>query len=581
MTKEANRAIGIYLLSENEKMFEYIDLENIKSLLLQEKDVVDVFVHDQPCSVEEIESIVKRYQEFKPSRILVGCCQTATGEILKRALIEAGMNKYLFEQVNLRELAILVHTDREAATRKARSLILSEIARLRAAKPLEDLIIPIQDSVLVIGGGVAGMASAKAIADEGYKVYLVEKSSELGGRTYQLSTTFPTHECGICCMRYCRECVLTPKIPEIITHPNIEVMTGSNVQEISGRFGKRHIKVESDGEVREFDVGIIVVATGSKTFDPVSLPEYRYDELDDVVTSMEFCDIMANASKDDFRRPSDGKVPEIVNFALCVGSRDCHRANNHCSIVCCTYAIGSAKEFKLAHPEAEVYVHFIDLRGPYRGFETFVDEARQAGVIFMRGRVAEMLEGNEGKLIVRTEDADLGESLEIESDLVVLAVGQEPSDGSDIIARMLRLQVDVDGFMKDFNPMYPEEIKKGIYVVGCAQGPKGIRYSIDDAKKTALEVVNLIRAGEMAIENLVAEVNEETCRGCGRCVENCPFEAVKLVVKGDSKVAEVDEMVCEGCGICSVVCCNKSIWMRHYTRDGMLSQIRSVIKEVS
>ncbi|NYT11738.1 MAG: CoB--CoM heterodisulfide reductase iron-sulfur subunit A family protein [Methanomassiliicoccales archaeon] len=580
MAQSKEGTIAIYICSEQDKMCDFIDLESIRDMLLREKDVVDVLIHHQLCAVDEIIKIVERYREHKPERVLLGCCQTATSERLRESLIEAGLNKYLYERVNLKELVMLVHIDRERSTRRAKSLLLSGLARLRRAKPLDDIVMPIRDSVLIIGGGIAGMASAKAIADEGFKVYLVEKEKRLGGRAYQLSTTFPTHECGICCMRYCKECVLTPKIPEIATHPNIEVMLNSNVTHISGRFGERHIEVESNGDMQEFDVGIIIVATGSKTFDPISLPEYNYDRLENVVTSMEFCDIMAKASTADFRRPSDNKIPKVVNFVLCVGSRDCHRANNYCSIVCCTYAIGSAKEFKLAHPETEVYIHFIDLRGPYRGFETLLLEAREAGVIFIRGRVAEIID-DDGEILLRVEDADAGELLNIHSDLVILAVGQEPSVGSEELGKMLRLQVDIDGFLKDFNPMYPEEIRKGIYVVGCAQGPKGIRYSIDDAKRTAFEVINLLNKGEISIDNLVAEVNEHTCRGCGRCVENCPFEAVELVEKGDEKIAQVDEMVCEGCGICSVVCCNKSITMRHYTRDSLLSQVRSVIKEVS
>lgn len=580
MVQGREGTIALYLCSEENKMNDFIDLNSIREMLLQEKDVVDVLIHHQLCAVEEIAKIVERYREHKPERVLLGCCQTATSERLRESLIEAGLNKYLYERVNLKELAMLIHIDKETSTKRAKSLLLSGLARLRAAKPFDDIVMPIRDSALIVGGGIAGMASAKAIADEGFKVYLVEKEDQLGGRAYRLSTTFPTHECGICCMRYCKECVLTPKIPEISTHPNIEVILNSNIKQISGRFGERHVVVESKENTREFDVGIIIVATGSKSFDPITLPEYNYDRLENVVTSMEFCDIMAKASTGDFRRPSNGKIPKVVNFVLCVGSRDCHRANNYCSIVCCTYAIGSAKELKLAHPGTEVYVHFIDLRGPYRGFETLLLEAREAGVIFIRGRVAEIID-DDGEILLRVEDADAGELLDIHSDLVVLTVGQEPSVGSEELGKMLRLQVDVDGFLKDFNPMYPEQIRKGIYVVGCAQGPKGIRYSIDDAKRTALEVIGLLKAGEISIDNLVAEVNEHTCRGCGRCVENCPFEAVVLVEKGDEKVAHVDEMVCEGCGICSVVCCNKSIAMRHYTRDSLLSQVRSVIKEVS
>jgi heterodisulfide reductase subunit A2 len=580
MNGEAKRTIGVYLCSEMGKIGNDNDLEEIKAAMESEKDVIDVFVHPEICSKEGLALLLERYEKFKPQCALLVCSTPVVGEKLRNALVGAGLNKYLFEMVNLKELCSMVHSTEGFATKKAISMLLSCLARIRAAKPLDDIRIAIRDSVLVIGGGMAGMASAQSIADAGFKVHLVEKTAQLGGRAYRLSTTFPTHECGVCCMRYCRECVLTPKIPEIFSNPNIEVLLNAEIRSITGRFGDRHVVVEQNGQTLEFDVGIIIVAIGSKTYDPTGVPEYRYDQLEDVVDSMEFCDIMKEAATKGFRRPSNGEIPKVVDFVLCVGSRDRHRANQYCSIVCCTYAIGSAKEIKMAHPDTDVYIHFIDLRGPYRGFETLVDEAREAGVIFIRGRVAEILE-DDGRLLVRGEDADLGETLEIKSDLVVLTVGQEPSEGAEEIGRILRLQTDVDGFMKDFNPMYPEEIRKGIYVVGCAQGPKGIRYSIDDAKKTAGEVINLLRAGEIFIDNIVAEVNEDTCRGCGRCVENCPFEAVKLVEKEGVKKAQVDEMVCEGCGICSVICCNKSIRMRHYTRDGIVSQIRSVIREVA
>jgi len=581
MTVKDNKTLAVYICSEHGKIGDEDQLSKIQKALETEENLIDIYIHPELCSREGLNLLLKRFKDHKPDGVLLVCSTQAVGDKIRDALVSAGLNKYLFERINLKELWSHVHFPMQGnMINKAISIFRAGLARLRASKPLEDLRIPIRDSVLIIGGGVAGMAAAKMIADAGFKVYLVERESQLGGRAYQLSTTFPTHECGICCMRYCRECILTPKIPEMFSNPNIEVLLNAKVKSITGRFGERHVTVEQNGEQLEFNVGAIVVATGSKTYDPRGIPEYRYDQLEDVITSMEFCEIMRNAAKVGFRRPSDGKIPKRVNFVLCVGSRDRNRANHYCSIVCCTYAIGSAKELKLAHPETEVYVHYIDLRGPYRGFETFVDEAREAGVIFMRGRVAEILEGNDN-LIVRCEDTDIGHPVEIESDMVVLAVGQEPSEGADEIERMLRLQTDEDGFMKDFNPMYPEEIRKGIYVVGCAQGPKGIRYSIDDAKRAAAEVIDLLQAGEIYIDNVAAEVNVETCRGCGRCVENCPFEAVTLVEEEGLKKARVNEMACEGCGICSVVCCNKSIKMRYYTRDGILSQVKSVIWEVA
>lgn len=579
-SKSIGKSIGVYICTEEGEVEQLIDLDELKDMLLDQEGVIDVFIHDSICSKEGKELALERYMETRPERVLLIDSKPSVGNKIRDMMVAEGLNKYLFEQINLKELCLSVHKERDVAIRKTKSILLGGIARLRSAQPLEDIKMPITQEVLIIGGGVAGMASAIEIADSGYRVYLVEREEELGGRTYRLTTTFPTHECGICCMRYCKECVLTPNIPEVYTHSNIEVLTNSEVKEIIGYFGNRHVVIDHDGEERKVDVGAIVVATGSKTFNPINLPEYRYDEFDDVITSMEFIDIMERSPREGFRRPSDGKVPKTVNFILCAGSRDKNKANHYCSIVCCTYAIGSAKEMKLAHPDTEVYVHYIDLRGPYRGFETLLDEAREAGVIFVRGRLAEIV-GEGDQIILRTEDTDLGKIMEIESNLVVLAVGQEPNEGSEDIMRMTRLQADVDGFMKDFNPMFPEEIRKGIYVAGCAQGPRGIRYSIDDAKRVANEVIGLLDKGEISVENVVAEVSEETCRGCGRCMGNCPFEAITLVEKEGREVASVSENVCEGCGICSVVCCNKSMNMRHYSKEGISSQVRSVVKEVS
>ncbi len=579
MSDGTSKSIGVYICTEEGEVEKLIDLDELEEMLLEQEGVTDVFFHHSICSKEGKELVLERYKKSRPDGVLLIGSKPSVGNRIRDLMVAEGLNKYLFEQINLKELCLSIHKDREVAIKKAKSLLLGGIARLLSARPLEDIKMPIKQEVLVIGGGVAGMASAIEIADAGYKVYLVEREKELGGRTYRLTTTFPTHECGICCMRYCKECVLTPNIPEVYAHSDIEVFTNSEVKEITGYFGNRHVVIDHGGEEREVDVGAIVVTTGSKTFDPRNLPEYRYDEFDDVITSMEFVDIMERSPKEGFRRPSDGQVPKTVNFILCVGSRDKNKANHYCSIVCCTYAIGSAKEMKLAHPDTEVYVHYIDLRGPYRGFETLLDEAREAGVVFVRGRLAEVT-GEGDNIILRTEDTDLGKIMEIESDLVVLAVGQEPNEGSEDIMRMTRLQADVDGFMKDFNPMFPEEIKKGIYVAGCAQGPRGIRYSIDDATRVANEVIALLDKKDIFVENVMAEVDEETCRGCGRCVENCPFDAITLIEKDGREVASVAENVCEGCGICSVVCCNKSMNMRHYSRGGIISQVRSVVKEV-
>jgi heterodisulfide reductase subunit A len=310
-------------------------------------------------------------------------------------------------------------------------------------------------SVLVIGGGVAGMQAGIDLAKQGIHTYVVERDKELGGRTYQLSMTFPTHECKPdgCCMHYCRECIYTPKLGELLQNPNLEILLEAEVTNISGSAGSFKVEVTHVGEKKSLDVNAVIVATGSKTFDPNRIPEYGY-RYDDVITFLELEKMIVDQrlTGNEFKRPSDGKVPNEINFILCVGSRDTNKGNPHCSIVCCTYAIGQAKDLKRRYPNAKITIHYMDLRAAYRGFEEFYKEAQEMGVRFVRGRVSEVQKLNE-KYILKSENVDLGEPFEWESDLVVLVVGQEPHDGADKLAKMLELPLAENGFINDSLPL--------------------------------------------------------------------------------------------------------------------------------
>lgn len=581
--KERERkGLAVFLCTCRDEIGRKIDLESIAAELKNDPRVVAVGIHEALCSREGQEYLKEEAKAKKFERVAIGACSpNVQGLIITRALEEVGLNKYLIEQVNIREQCAWVHPDKKRATGKAKSLVKGAMARAEKLLPLEDIEIPIKPSALVIGGGVTGMQAALDIASAGYKTYLVERTEELGGRAYKLSMTFPTHNCGICCMQYCKECVFTPKIEDVLQNKNIEIMLNSEVEDITGGFGSRHVKVKTPKGPKEFDVGAIIVAIGSKTFDPNRIAELRY-ELPDVITTVELEQLLvAQREKGGWlQRPSDGKVPKTINFIQCVGSRDKVRGNLHCSLVCCTYAIGQAREIKRMNPDANVYIHYIDLRGPYRGFEEFYQGAKEEGINFVRGRFSEIVE-EKGRLFVRALDTDVDALLNIESDLVVLAVGQEPADGSDKIAKMLHIQTDIDKFMKDINPMFPSEFRRGIYVAGTAQGPKGIRYSIEDAKAAATNAIDLMKAGKVKFPRIVAFVDETRCRGCGRCEKACEYGAI-TVVQAEGKnvlVSKIDEITCEGCGQCAVACCNKAITVNGFRPEQVEAMIRAITEE--
>jgi heterodisulfide reductase subunit A len=498
---------------------------------------------------------------------------------MQKALEDAGLNKYLYEQTNIRELCGWVHDDMEKATNKSLSMLRAAVARAKLLEPLDDVELKVYPEALVIGGGIAGMQAALEIAARGFPVHIVERSDRLGGRAYKLSVTFPTHNCGICCMQYCKECVLTPKIEDVLQNPGIRTYFSSEIESIDGGFGDRLVKIRTPEGIREIRVGTIVVTTGSEVFDARRIPEYGYGRFRDVVTTMDLEKMLAKEREfhGQFVKPSDGKTkPKTVNFIQCVGSRDRMKGNLHCSLVCCTYAIGQAREIKKLHPDTNVYVHYIDLRGPYRGFEEFYEQAKVEGITFVRGRVSEVYE-DEGQLHLRSEDTDSGTSIDMQTDLVALAVGQEPAKDSDRLARLLHLSLDEDKFIKDLNPNFPSEYRRGVFVAGCAEGPKGIRYSVEDAKTAGGAAADMMSAGKAKKTKAIAVVDETRCRGCGKCEEICEYKAARVVEKDGRLVSVRDEARCEGCGVCAAACCNRSITIKHFTRPQVEAVISNLI----
>jgi len=335
------------------------------------------------------------------------------------------------------------------------------------------------------------MAASLAIARSGYSVYLVEKEEELGGRVYWLDQLNPTHELAEGCDGDITRCKTIPKIEEIESEDKIEVLLGTEVTGVSGEAPDFRVKVTKDGKEMDLEVGAIVVATGTKNFDPTQLKEYWYRENEDIITSSELVELFKK-NPVTLRRPSDGKIPSKVNFAQCVGSRDKHRGNPYCSVICCTFSVCFSRRIKEIHPDTEVYVHYIDLRGPYHGFENLLDKAHDEGVIFLKGKVGEIVP-KDGKLLVRAEEMDSGDLFFIDSDLVVLAVGQE-LDGSDRqMAEMLGIAISKNGFMMGMESL-GEDARKGIFAVGSVRGPMGAIHAVEDARSVTFDIIDFLNS---------------------------------------------------------------------------------------
>ncbi|MCK5420524.1 MAG: CoB--CoM heterodisulfide reductase iron-sulfur subunit A family protein, partial [Deltaproteobacteria bacterium] len=487
------------------------------------------------------------------------------------------------------------------------------------------------------------------------KVYLVEKDPSIGGHMMQLDKTFPTLDCSAC--------ILTPKMSDVGNHPNIELLTYSEITNVGGYVGNFKVTIKKKPryiiedkcngcgncisycpiempdpfnlnlsktkclyipfpqavpacfvidpdycrytlnreckqcepvckelgaidlkqkeQFIEVDVGTIIVATGFDTFDPTLKPELGYGLYPNVITGLEFERLSSASGPTTGDVMINGKKPKNVVFIHCVGSRDKTVGNEYCSRVCCMYTAKQAHLIKDKIPDAKVTVFYIDVRAFGKGFEEFYDRVKQEGIIYRRGNVAEVYKRGE-KLVVKAEDTLLGQLVEVETDLVVLAVGMVPRADSNTVNNLLKLSQSSDKFLLEAHPkLRPvDTASDGIFLAGCCQGPKDIPDTVAQASAAASKACIPLSQGKVRTEAQVAQVNDLLCRGCGFCVEVCPYDAIELkptVIAGETvDVASVNEVLCKGCGACVAACLSGAIQQKSFTDEQLLSMIASL-----
>jgi heterodisulfide reductase subunit A len=335
----------------------------------------------------------------------------------------------------------------------------------------------------------------------------------------------------------------------------------------------------------ELDIGTIIVATGYDQFNPSLKPEYGYDLYENVITGLEFERLSTASGPTGGKIEIEGKEPKDVVFISCVGSRDKQVGNEYCSRVCCMYIAKQAQLVKEHIPDANITVFYTDVRAFGKGYEAFYARVQREGVKYIRGNAAEVYKKKKGgKIIVKGEDTLLGKVVEIEADLVILATGMVPSKDADKIVNLLKLPKDPDNFLLEAHPkLRPvDTVIDGVFLAGCCQSPKDIPDTVSQAKAAALCAVAKMAKGKVENEPIVAVVDESLCRGCGRCIQTCEFDAIeaKEIREGFLFVAHSNEARCKGCGACSVVCPSSAITMNHFTDNQILAMVRAPFVEV-
>ena len=326
------------------------------------------------------------------------------------------------------------------------------------------------------------------------------------------------------------------------------------------------------------DVGAIIIATGYDPFDARRKPEFGYGQYPGVLSALEFERLTAENGPTGGHLvvPGTEKEPQEVVFIHCVGSRDKLLGNEYCSRVCCMYTAKQANVVLDQLPEARVTIFYMDVRAFTKGGEEFYDRARARGARYRRGNPSEVFKRGD-KLVVRAEDTLLRRTVEVEADMVVLAVGLEPGAGGEDISKMLKLACTGDKFLAEAHPkLRPvDTTSDGIFLAGTCQGPKDIPDTVAQAKAAASSALIPLSLGKAKVEAIISTVDHELCVGCGLCEEACTYGALSLHPwRG---VMCINEVLCKGCGACSVACPSKAITLGHFTQKQTLAMLDAIL----
>jgi heterodisulfide reductase subunit A len=325
------------------------------------------------------------------------------------------------------------------------------------------------------------------------------------------------------------------------------------------------IDFDMQPQVLEEEVGTIIAATGYDLLDKEMMAEYGYGKYDDVLDGLQFERLLSASgpTMGEVLRPSDHKEPKEVVFIQCAGSRDPELYCAYCSKICCMYTAKHAMLYKHKVHDGQAYIFYIDIRSGGKGYEEFVQRTiEEDNTVYLRGKVSKIFEEN-GKVKVLGVDTLTGKRVEIDADMVVLALAMIPSKGADELAKKLKVAVDKDGFLSEAHPKLKpvESVTSGMFLAGAAQAPKDIPEAVAQASGAAAKSITILSQERLYHSPTVATVNLNLCTGCGMCVDVCPYEAISLK---DNK-ADVNEVLCEGCGTCAATCLRAAVQVKNLT----------------
>ncbi len=510
------------------------------------------------CSQDTQDKLSEVIRRENLNRVVIAACTPRTHEeLFQQTLVNAGLNKYLLEMANIRNQDSWVHSRQpDEATEKAKDLVRMAVAKAALLQPLAQTELPVRGAALVVGGGITGMTASLALARQGYRVHLVEKSDHLGGNACRLNTAWRGENVAD---------YLADLVGQVNDERRIRLHLETTITAVDGFVGSFQTTLSGGPSAETVEHGVVILATGAREYRP---QEYLYGQHEAVVTHLEMDALL----REDDRRITGAR--DVV-FIQCVGSRD--ERHPYCSKVCCTHSIRSALTFKERNPETNVYIVYRDIR-TYGEREELYRRAREAGVLFFRYRPEEKprVAAAGRQVEVTFEDNILGRRLTVRADLLCLATAIV-ADGSTPLSQLFKVPVDADGWLLEAHQkLRPVEFAtEGVFLCGLAHYPKPIEESIAQARAAAAKALTVLARDSIMAGGNVARIDPQRCSGCLGCLHVCPFGAIGFDTK--KNVAEINPALCKGCGACAAACPSEAPILMGFSNRQLYAQIRNAM----
>ena len=550
---------------------EYLDVDSITRQLEQDPYVQQVVTLEHSCTEAGWQELVNIAEDSKPNRILLGACHPYLFiSKLKELGRQINLDPGLMDVVDILTPVINTNARQKVADESEEdpvsffNLQLSGLqmglSRLKRIDPIPIPMVPVARRALVVGGGIAGMHAALAVADHGYPVDLVEQNDRLGGNLHWLKQTIDGES---------TKPLLQETIQKVEKHPNIELWLNTNLTGSFGEVGKFYTTIENgDGAATTIEHGATILATGGHE---ATTDSYGYGDSDAVISQSE---LETRLAEDDF---DAGRLRSAV-MIQCVDSRE--EPRNYCSRVCCPTSLKHALKLKEKNPDIAVYILYRDIMTP--GFmESYFTAARKAGVIFIQYEVNDkpvvsIPEGTDGSVYVTAVDPMLGRTVEIQADLLVLAAGITP-ELPEKLARAFGAEKDIDGFFAEAESKWRpvDALKEGVFGCGLALSPRAIPETMATAAAAAQRSLRILSHDRLPSGKIVATVRHSLCSLCERCIESCPYNARMLDPNLDQVL--VNPAMCQGCGECATVCPNSASVLEGFRKAQMLDMIDAAL----